>query len=114
MSQNKDIIQSHLEDFERELTRSLSIAKDPEAIRWALFSVGSKDIEEIVLDKLVNEFLTNIEGVYLFRVDKDPSKVIAVLKEAIEHIESSHMQKKVASSSESFGFELITGVDSDE
>lgn len=91
----EEFINESVEAFRNQLTEALSVANEPENIRWAVFSVGNKELEDQVLDHLVSAFLNTVEGVYIFRPE-DPEHCRSWLKEALATLEKEYFVEKSA------------------
>lgn len=76
-------VQTELVEFEKILREVLAVAKDPEAVRWCLFSTGTKELEETVLKQVVAAMLPNVQGVFVLNV-KDTTDVEALLRRAAD------------------------------
>ena len=108
---NRDkYIEEQMEAFRVNLEESLDLAKDPEALKWAIFSTGSKEVEEGVLDKMVDIFLPNVSGVFIFR-PQDARHCVSLLKEATAKLEKELVKMSLANEDE---YVMKFGVDNGE
>ena len=106
---NEEYINEQVEAFRDALVESLNIAKDPEAVKWTIFSTGSVKVEEAVLDKLVDAFLPNIKGVFVYRVH-ELEEVAKLLKSTLSEIEKRLVTASIAKSDD---FIVKFGVDNE-
>lgn len=94
-----EFIEEQTQAFRETLEQSLEAARDPDALRWAIFSTGSRELEEDVLDRLVDIFLPSISGVFVFR-PHDANECLALLKEAVSQLEAEKLKLSMAQEQE--------------
>lgn len=106
MTMNKqEFIDKATDDFRNQITEASSLVDSVDDLKWAVFSTGGKEIEDKVLDTLVTNFMTNIEGVYIFR-PSSPERCRQWLKEALVLLEKEYFMKTTAAD---HGYTIKTG-----
>lgn len=106
MENKEEFLQEQTDLFTENLRSALEIASSPEDVKWAIFSTGTRELEEAVLDNLVNAFLKNVEGVFIFRPE-NPEHCRTLLRGALSELDKKFFKTSLAKSDE---FVLKTGV----
>jgi len=78
-----------------------------ENLKWAIFPVGTTEIEFQAVKSLMGMF-THLDAFVFFKDEQDPNKIIIALEKILADYKEKASHKLAAAAQES-GFELVTG-----
>lgn len=98
-------LEEHLEVFKEEWSSANEISSN---LKWAIFPVGSEEIEFQAAKQLMHLF-ENLEGFIYFKEGQDPSVIVRALEDMLSQYKKSAKDKLVTATKKD-GYTLTYGI----